>query len=156
MAAKSLKLTLEDDAEFCVIGIQSPLSIVKLAYFINKHTPLNFIKQSDDYVLQISKNQTALFPIFTHSSEHLNLLLISNVSLDTEAEQDTNTLFSVPVNHNFLDKTADAWICFENTGVEDEQTLISQLKNVIPQTQLFPFKTTSAKYNKRLSWLFYE
>ncbi len=156
MAAKSLKLTLEDDAEFCVVGIHSPLSIVKLAYYINKYTPLNFTKQTVDHVLQIRKDQLVHFPIFTHTTDHLTLFLISNISLDSEAAADINTLFSVPVIHYFLEKNADAWICFENTGVVDEQTIISQLKNVMPQTQLFPYKTTSPKYNKRLSWLFYE
>lgn len=156
MATKSLKLSLDDDGEFCVVGVQSPLSMVKLAFYINTYTALNFIKQPQDYALQISNHQTALFPVFVHESDHLNLYLISNISLDSEGAPIANTLFSVPVNHYFLYKNADAWICCEKTGVIDELFIISQLKGVIPQTQLFPLTSLSPKYNKRLSWLFYD
>jgi len=85
-----LTLDLEDD--YLLIGIHSTEEDYRLAYLINKHLNLNFVryKQSLDF-----KDSNIEFPLFEYKNEktYINYYLINNKHLHDVNDQIINGLF---------------------------------------------------------------
>ena len=83
-------LDLEDD--YLLIGIHSTEEDYRLAYLINKHLNLNFVryKQSLDF-----KDSNIEFPLFEYKNEktYINYYLINNKHLHVVNDQIINGLF---------------------------------------------------------------
>ena len=149
-----LKLDLNEEDDVCVLGIQSPLPITQLAYFLNKSNAFRFRKVPEDYHLTINKTTSALFTHYRDVRDHRVYYLISNYSLEQESKSD-NELFSVPKRHALIDKKTDAWLCWEDDGNPTDDTLrLTQESS--PHIQCFNAKTLDKKHNKRLAWLFFD
>ncbi len=150
----ALKLDLNDTDDICVLGIQSPLTIMQLAYFLNKSNAFRFRKVPQDYQLNIDKNTAASYTHYRDERDHRVYYLINNFALEQESQRE-NELFSVPKRHALIDKKTDAWLCWEDDGSPTHE-MIHLIQKAVPHTHCFHAQSLSNKHNKRLAWLFYD
>lgn len=149
-----LKLELNEHEDLCVLGINSPLTITQLAYFLNKSNAFRFRKTPEDFRISIDKKTSANFTCYRDEREHQVFFLINNFSLEQESDRE-GELFSVPERHVLIDKKTDAWLCWEDDGSPLNNILLN-VQEATPQIHCFLPRPLSKKNNKRLSWLFYE
>ena len=96
----TLKLDIEYDFDFEVIGVVSSASAYKLAWEINNELKIDLSK-GKDIVLDFTKKEV-IITNFLFEEEHSFIRLIKNKSLEDTTVANPTSLFDVGVNEYFL------------------------------------------------------
>lgn len=150
----SQKLELDETDELRVLGIQSSLSTLQLAFYLNKSNAFRFKKVPNDYSVDINNNK-AYFTHYRCEQELRVYYLISNFSTEQVGGVRENELFYVPQRHTLIDKKTDAWLCWEDDGSPSDD-ILSCIQNATPHARSFCAEPLNKRNNKRLAWLFYD
>ena len=96
----TLKLDIEYDFDFDVIGLVSSASAYQLAWGINTSLNIDLMKDKD-IVLDFTKKDV-IISNYVFQEEHSYLRLIKNKSLEETVVENPASLFDVGVNEYFL------------------------------------------------------
>jgi hypothetical protein len=136
---KKIKLILDDELEFPILGISTALSDYRLAWQLNTDLDLNFQKGDDGFYLPNKNREMKLYEYYIHENDDdfSKFFLVKN-------KQNASVLFTQNDKLDFF------LILRENNSYILEE-LIKKLRNIKGIVAIFSFPSSNFEFSEYLN-----
>jgi len=136
---KRIKLELDEEIEFPILGISTALNDYRLAWLLNENLDLSFQKENNVFTLPNKKKELKSYEYYLHQNEDdlSKFILVKNIQQGSVLFSDSEKL--------------DFFLVLRENYIHPIEELIRDLRMINGIVAIFPFSSSEFEFSEYLN-----